>query len=182
MFGLRRSEADKLLWSQFDFERRILRIEDTDEHRLKSRDSAGDVDMDPETCALFLRFLAQSRNGRFVLEEAQQTQARQGNIRYRADATHRRLLVWLRSKGVTDKKPIHTLRKEIGSIIASRDGIFAASRYLRHADIQTTSRFYADKKIPITAGLGAILGKSPRNAVADDFGQFPPQPLTESAN
>jgi hypothetical protein len=42
---------------------------------------------------------------------------------------------WLRLKGVKVQKPIHTLRKEVGSLIASEQGIFAASRHLRHADI-----------------------------------------------
>ncbi|HYF34186.1 MAG TPA: hypothetical protein VD994_02760, partial [Prosthecobacter sp.] len=59
--------------------------------------------------------------------------------------------------GVPGHRPIHTLRKEIGSVIASRDGIFKASRYLRHSDIRITSSLYADTKTPVAAGLGALL-------------------------
>lgn len=178
VFGLRRSEADTLLWSQFDFDRRLLRIEDTEARRLKSRDSAGDVDMDPETCAIFRGFHARAKDRRFVLEEGERSVPRGKTCRYRSDSTQRRLLSWLRGKGVTDRKPIHTLRKEIGSIIASRDGIFAASRYLRHADIQTTARFYADKKTPVTAGLGAILGHAAGKVVPADFGSPSNEPIT----
>jgi hypothetical protein len=47
-------------------------------------------------------------------------------------------------------KPLHTMRKEIGSIIASENGIFEASRYLRHSDIRITSAIYADKKKTVT--------------------------------
>lgn len=174
VFGLRRSEADTLLWSQFDFDRNILRIEDTEEHRLKSRDSADDVDMDPETCALFRGLYAKAKDRRFVLETTLRPGHQPKTRYYRAEGTQRRLMAWLREKGVTDRKPIHTLRKEIGAIIASREGIYAASRYLRHADIQTTTRFYADKKKPITAGLGAILSQSPSNVVEADFASSHP--------
>jgi hypothetical protein len=51
-------------------------------------------------------------------------------------------------------KPIHELRKEIGSIIASEEGIFAASRYLRHSDIRITSAIYADQKKAIIPSVG----------------------------
>ena len=64
---------------------------------------------------------------------------------YRCDAIFTRVLDWLRVKGVEPSKPIHTLRKEIGSIITSEQGIFAASRYLRHSDIRITAEYYADK-------------------------------------
>ena len=68
------------------------------------------------------------------------------------------MLAWLRAQGVNGIRPIHTMRKEIGSIIASRDGIWKASLYLRHSDIRITSKLYADKKTPVTAGLGSLLG------------------------
>jgi hypothetical protein len=51
---------------------------------------------------------------------------------------------------VDNAKPLHTMRKEIGSIMASEHGIFAASRYLRHSDIRITSAIYADKKKAVT--------------------------------
>jgi hypothetical protein len=70
--------------------------------------------------------------------------------RYRCNPVFKTVLAWLRKHGVDGHKPLHTLRKEIGSIIASEHGIFEASRYLRHADIHITSAFYADKKKTIT--------------------------------
>jgi hypothetical protein len=78
-------------------------------------------------------------------------------------------LAWLRAHGVESSKPIHTLRKEIGSVIASEHGIFEASRYLRHSDIRITSAIYADKKKAVTPKTFAgLLG----NPAAVETGNF----------
>lgn len=158
--GLRRSEADTLLWSQFDFVNRVLVIEDTEHKRLKSKDSAGDVDLEPERCALFENYMTKAQSP-FVLESSKRkrlaTIQERKSRGYRCEPTHKRLLIWLRQHGVSGVRPIHTLRKEIGAVIASRDGIWKASRYLRHSDIRITSKLYADNKIPVTSGLGGFL-------------------------
>jgi len=156
--GLRRSEADLLTWSAFDFANRRLQLQDTEFHRLKSADSSGTVDLDVETAALFQGFHAKKR-GVFVLDGPQH--APQGRNRaYRVEGTHQRLLVWLRSQGVSDARPIHTMRKEIGSIVATDHGLFSAQRYLRHSTPTITAAFYADIKKPITAGLGDLLAST----------------------
>jgi integrase len=171
--GLRRSEADTLLWSQFDFGRRVLMIQDTEFKRLKSKDSAGDIDLEPELCALLQSYMAKARST-FVLESPPGVRVREMADRksrgYRCHHTQARLIVWLRKQGVHGIRPIHILRKEIGSLIASRDGIWQASRYLRHSDISITSKLYSDKKIPVTAGLGAMLATPADNVVPADFG------------
>jgi len=171
--GLRRSEADTLLWSQFDFGKRVLVIEDTEHMRLKSKDSAGDIDLEPELCALFQGYMAKSKSP-FVLEPSKRirvaTMQERESRGYRCEPTHQSLLTWLRLQGVNGIRPIHTLRKEIGAVIASRDGIWKASRYLRHSDIRITSKLYADKKIPVTAGLAAFFAPVADNVVAADFG------------
>jgi hypothetical protein len=79
------------------------------------------------------------------------------------------LIDWLRKNGVNGKRPMHTMRKEVGSVIASRDGIFAASRFLRHSDIRITSRLYADSKKPVSSGLGALLAAEGDNVVKGQF-------------
>jgi integrase len=63
----------------------------------------------------------------------------------------------LRKQGVADTKKLHTLRKELGAVLASEQGIFAAQSVLRHAQISTTAAYYTDKKKRITAGLGTLL-------------------------
>ncbi len=171
--GLRRSEADTLMWNQFDFGKRLLVIEDTEHKRLKSKDSAGEIDLDPELCALFQGFMAKAKS-QFVLEPSKRirvaTMQERETRGYRCEPTHRSLLAWLRQQGVNGIRPMHTLRKEIGAVIASRDGIWKASRYLRHSDIRITSKLYADKKIPVTAGLGGLLAPAVDNVVAAEFG------------
>jgi len=78
-------------------------------------------------------------------------------IFYRCEPILDRLNEWLRSKGVTASKPLHELRKEIGALVATQHGIYAASRFLRHSDITTTARHYADHKARISVGLGKLL-------------------------
>jgi hypothetical protein len=41
--------------------------------------------------------------------------------------------------------------------VNEKDGLYAASHFLRHADIQVTAAHYVDNKKTITSGLGALL-------------------------
>jgi integrase len=173
--GLRRSEADNLMWRQFDFKSGTLELMDTEAQTLKSRDSAGILGLDDELKSLFMQFHA-TRKSEWVLETPPHARAttRKGRA-YRCHRWFNELVDWLRGQGVVEKKPIHTMRKEIGSVIASRDGIFAASRYLRHSTIQVTSMFYADLKKPVSAGLGAFLTPppEPKNVIEGAFNSSP---------
>jgi hypothetical protein len=65
---------------------------------------------------------------------------------YRADAVFTRLNGWLREHGVTARKPIHELRKELGALVTAEHGIYAASRVLRHSNVVTTASHYTDLK------------------------------------
>jgi len=76
---------------------------------------------------------------------------------YRCQFHFGKLAEWLREKGVKSRTPLHTLRKEFGSQICDREGIYAASRALRHADITITSQHYVDKKKRVVSGLGHLL-------------------------
>lgn len=159
--GLRRAEIDNLLWRAFDFSNSTLCVESSEFHELKSEDSAGKVDLEAETLALFHAYRAKKPKAVFVVESPLKHDSKAKAGRYRCNPVFKKVLTWLRKHGVDGHKPIHTLRKEIGSIIASEYGIFAASRYLRHADIHITSAFYADKKKAITpkAFAGLLKGK-----------------------
>ena len=169
--GLRRSEADALLWSQFDMVKGTISIEDNEFKRLKSKDSHGEIGLDAKVLAMFKGYHARA-NCPFVLETpklARTAFSAHKSRGYRCEATQRILLDWLRANGVQGLRPIHTLRKEIGSIIASRDGIFKASRYLRHSDIRITSRLYADTKQPVSAGLDDLFTAPASNVIAAEF-------------
>lgn len=154
--GLRRREADTLLWSQIDLDKRILTIETTEYLRPKSEDSNASVDLDEDMVAL-LRSWREQTTGKFVVESHITPGKATHRTCYRCKQHMDSLIAWLRSKDVQAQKPLHELRKEIGSIIASRDGIFAAQRFLRHGNALTTSLYYADKKARITSGLSIAL-------------------------
>jgi len=97
--------------------------------------------------------------GIFVIESRGNIERSNITRSYRSKGALDFLRGWLRKNGVDSIKPIHELRKEVGSIIASEEGIFAASRYLRHSDIRITSAFYADKKNRVVPSIGkGLLG------------------------
>ena len=148
--GLRRSEIDHLLWRAFDFSRGLLRIENSEFHQLKSEDSAGVIDLDEDTATLFNGFRVRAPKSTFVIESRNPPRTGMKARFYRCNGVFERVNEWLRLQGVDSMKPLHTMRKEIGSIIASEHGIFEASRYLRHSDIRITSAIYADKKKTVT--------------------------------
>jgi hypothetical protein len=169
--GLRRGEIDRLLWRQIDFKAGVIRIEATEVGDLKSEDSAGEVAIDETLCGILQGFKAKARS-QFVIEgpEEEKASSRAWGHAYRCTPTFEFLSTWLRKQGVDNNKPLHTLRKEAGAMVATRQGIYAASRFLRHADIQVTAMHYADHKERVTVDMGALL--EPENVT--DFLSPPP--------
>jgi len=176
VFGLRRAEIDNFLWKAFDFSAAILRVESSEFHELKSEDSAGAIDLDEDTLALFRGYRAKAPEDQFVIRSPLAPVKNPKPGRYRCNPIFKKVLAWLRANGINGHKPLHTLRKEIGSIIASEQGIFEASRYLRHADIHITSAFYADKKKAVTPkAFGGLLGNG-KAVKTRDFSQKKTRP------
>ncbi len=154
--GLRRNEIDKLTWAQFDFVRRVLHIEVTEYAQLKSDGSEDDVGLEPELADYFKQ-LSESTSGIFVIEATCKPRKTGGWDHYRANSHYKALCHWLREKGVVADKPIHTLRKEFGKLIAEKMGLFAASLALRHSSVSVTEIFYAnDGRLKVT-GLGRLI-------------------------
>jgi integrase len=156
MGGLRRNEIDKLEWSAFRWREGVVRIEATEYFRPKSEDSTGDVELDPEIVTLFRSF-GEKATGRFVIESPNGARPAAKYQHYRCEREFEKLTGWLRSKGVATKTPLHTLRKEYGSQVCAKHGIYAASHALRHADMKVTAAHYLDKKRRATAGMGHLL-------------------------
>ena len=162
--GLRRGEIDSLAWPQIDFKRALIRVEATESASLKTADSRGEVPIDPEVVAILRGFRAKA-TGPFVIEaEGGEYGPRLWGRHYRADAVFTRLNHWLRKHGVTARKPLDELRKELGSLITAEHGIYAASRVLRHSNVATTAAHYSDLKIRPTIDVGAWL--KPDNLVS----------------
>jgi integrase len=156
MAGLRRNEIDKLHWSAFRWNDGVIRIEETEHFAPKSSDGAGDVPIDEELLAMFRGWHAKATSA-FVIEANAEPRSATTYAHYRAQSDFDALGVWLRAKGVTATKPLHELRKEFGSQICAKAGIFAASRMLRHSDIRVTAEHYLDQKERVTIGMGNLL-------------------------
>jgi integrase len=154
--GLRRHEIDLLPWSAFRWEDSILRIEPTEFFRPKSNESIADIPLEPELVALFRGYHARAKSP-FVVESERDPKLGAAYRHYRCGALFDQLCAWLRDHGVKSIRPLHTLRKEFGSLINRAHGIHAASRALRHASIGITAEVYVDAKLRTTSGLGPLL-------------------------
>lgn len=164
--GLRRKEADLLMWEQIDFAQGQLYVRRTIYFEPKTEESQRDVDLAPEALDVLRSFEKNSGSG-FVLE-GEQPRPEGTYDYYRCDCTWRDLNDWLRSKGVKQKKAIHSLRKESGSLIASAYGIEAARQHLGHRDIRTTSSHYVDKRKRVEVKLP--IGESSKGLAAVSYG------------
>jgi hypothetical protein len=82
--------------------------------------------------ALFKRY-KEKAHGEYVVESSGGLSKPEANYaHYRCEPVFNRLASWLRAHGVSNAKPLHTLRKEYGSALARTLGILAASHGLRH--------------------------------------------------
>ena len=78
---------------------------------------------------------------------------------------------WLKSKGLNDRKPLHALRKEMGSHVAKNQGILEASKILRNTP-QVCAIHYAGIAEVNTVDMGGSFKahKTPEEAFAESLG------------
>ena len=166
MAGLRRGEIDKLEWARFNWAAGTINVSPTEFFRTKSEDSIRSVWIPPEMLEIFRGFHARALS-RFVIEsDVRPATDEHYNNHYRCETTFSKLIAWLRNHGVGSKKPLHALRKEFGSLIAARYGIYAAKEMLGHADITTTAAHYLEVKEKPMIGLGHLLPAPAQNAIS----------------
>lgn len=170
--GLRRNEIDKLLWEQVDFTKGVIRIEATKYFRPKSEDSIGEVDLDAEIVAMMRGWQARAK-GVFVVESSVSPRMGGAGAHYRTNRIMGQLREWLQKHGIEDRKFLHVLRKEFGSMVNDVHGIYVASKALRHADTQVTVQHYTSKMKRITIGMGKML--VPENVEVVDFAGAGPE-------
>ena len=156
MAGLRRNEIDKLEWSRFNWAQGTITIQPTVVFRTKSDESIRTVWIPPQMMALFRSYHAKTGSP-YVIESGVTPITAKAYDHYRCTALFEKLIAWLRVHGVNGQKPLHTLRKEYGSQVAARFGIFAAKEMLGHADIATTAMHYLESKDRPMVGLGHLL-------------------------
>jgi integrase len=155
--GLRRAEIDSLTWKQFDFHNGTLEIAANEYGGTKTENSAEKIDLSPDVVAYFKAEM-KKRQSDFVISSAVDPEAHAEHWNhYRGNGHFKALIKWLRGKGVKDRTPLHMLRKEFGSIINQKFGIFAASSALRHANITITRDHYVDRKERIALDMAELL-------------------------
>jgi integrase len=154
--GLRRNEIDKCEFSMFNLEAGTLSVDNSEYLHVKSERSRGVVELEPELIPLIRGWQAKATSS-FVLESEVQPKPESKYQHYRAQETFARAIAWLRAKGVKSNEPLHFCRKLYGSLICDKHGVYAASRALRHADIQTTTRHYTSRTENVLPGLGGAL-------------------------
>ncbi|MCX6969698.1 MAG: tyrosine-type recombinase/integrase [Verrucomicrobia bacterium] len=161
--GLRKGEIDSLAWHQVDFDQALIRVENTAAASLKTVDSRDEVPIDPGLISILRGFRAKA-TGEFVIESPNEDSGPKAWGRmYRSERVFEKLYAWLRKNGVTARKPLHELRKELGALITTEFGIYAASRILRHSDVATTARHYSDVKTRAVISMGDWL--APGNVI-----------------
>jgi integrase len=175
--GLRRGEIDSLTWGQIDFRRQLIRVEPTEKAGLKTADSRAEIPIDENVTALLHgHFSRVKKPNAFVIDaEGEKGGQKRWGQHYRADAVFDRLTQWLRKNGVTARKPLHELRKELGALVTAEHGIYAASRVMRHSTVATTAAHYTDLKTRPVVNVGAWL------AEADSIPNFPPSEEMKTA-
>ena len=165
--GLRRNEIDKLPWAHVDLPTGTVTIAPTQYGRLKSDSSVGKIQLELRFAEV-LRKHAMEKSGEFVLTS--HIAPRIGSLQrhYRCKKDYKALCQWLKTKGITrSTSRIHTLRKEFGSHLAQRRGIFAASSGLRHSTIGVTRKYYVSSKVEPTSFFSAetpAAGAQPQDA------------------
>lgn len=138
--GLRRTEADLLLWTAFDWDSGYLTIEPSSFYGLKTLSSYGKIKLQPEILSYFKNcYEAESGKSEFVLFSKRPPRRHLvAYTYYRAKQTEDDLVKWLRDKGVDRQRPLSEIRKAYGNVICEIFGVFVASRALRHSNLKTS--------------------------------------------
>jgi integrase len=152
--GLRRKEADLLTWPQVDLAAGQIQVRRTAHFEPKTEESQRVIDLAQGAVAVLRGFKAGAAS-EFVLEGGLPHPNATWPY-YRCNGTWRKLIAWLKVKGVNQRNAVHMLRKESGSVIASNFGIEAARQHLGHRDIRTTSAHYVGKKKRIEVSFPSL--------------------------
>lgn len=154
--GLRRAEIDGLCWNQVNFDRCEIRVANHAFFQSKTVDSEGEIFVDPGLIKELKRFCTSPEPKPVVGGDIPFREAT-GAQHYRCQEIFERVTTWLRAQGVEGDRPLHTLRKEFGSIICAAADIHTASRQLRHSNLATTAAFYADHRKRVTVPVTDML-------------------------
>jgi integrase len=152
--GLRRREIDHLTWASVFSDR--IEVAPTDEYALKSKASAGAVPLDKVVGEMLAAWKKESLPSAYVVA-CDEAPRKIGRTIYRSAAVQEKVIAWLRKNGVDATCPLHILRKESGSLVAARAGVWAASAFLRHGSVQVTQAHYIERKAQSSPGFATVI-------------------------
>lgn len=163
--GMRREEieAARLDWISVLKDKAIIQIQEEQEFIPKAGES-GQVPFSLETYEILMRLRGEN-DSRYLVPYSE----KKPTDRLLTPAT--KVCEWLRKKGLNRKKPLQTLRQEMGSYVAKRHGILEASKILRN-DPQVCAIHYAGIAETHTVDMGASFrdAPDPLEALAAQFG------------
>jgi len=137
--GLRRSEIKNLRWRRVDKSRKRILVLPTGGWAPKTEESEQAV-----------------RVSRGLISELEPFRAGPDDP-VTTPAALDRAVYWLRQKGLDVNMPLHTMRKEFGSIICETEDLFTASKALRHKGIAVTASIYVENRKNAAPDIGAML-------------------------
>jgi integrase len=146
--GLRANEIDKARWSWLKLnDNGDCFVEISEESDFKPKGGSMRRIMIQQTVYDALVDLRTDKTSPYVLGGIEQEQKSENGETYRSPNTLRAVSQWLRSRGVEKGRsrgnPLHRLRKQFGSEVATKFGLFAAQKLLGHSSPTTTARYYA---------------------------------------
>lgn len=139
--GLRRAEIENLRWRSVDVAAGRVWVEASGGWRPKTAESEAAVDVDAG-----------------LLREIQRGGTGEPGALVVPPGSTKAAVLWLRSRGVDGNKPLHTLRKEFGSIVAHSADLLTASRQLRHSSLAVTAGVYVEARKRAAPKIGEMLG------------------------
>ena len=148
--GLRANECDKCRWSWLSKDDRgDCFIEVRKEADFIAKGGSGRIVKIPANLYEALLNTRQDAGEYVIGGRASTESSMQGGGLYRRPNTFRVVNEWLRSLGVEAGKkygkPLHALRKQFGSAIATEFGLFHAQKLLGHGSPTITARHYASQ-------------------------------------
>jgi len=139
--SLRRSEIDRLRGEDIDLGKGTIRVTNTADGNLKRESSKRTIDF--SMSGLVAKALKGRQTNFYVVCPSEKFRRKMREDEYRCDKAMLPLIDWLRSKGITETKAIHYLRKACGDMIARQHGIAVAANTLGNS-IQVCHATYSD--------------------------------------
>jgi integrase len=146
--GLRANEIDKARWNWLKFDAKgDCYLEVRAESDFKPKGGTLRLIKIPSELFDALTAKRQGASSPYIIGgEASPAKGVKGE-NYRRPETFRAVNAWLRARGVESEKkrghPLHRLRKQFGSEIATSAGLFAAQKLLGHSSPTVTAKYYA---------------------------------------